>query len=49
MVEIGAALILLVFAALACIFIYFGVDDKNPAAFLLGIVFLVGMFVIIGK
>ena len=49
MVEIGAALILLVFAALACIFIYFGIDDKNPASFLLGISFLGGVFVMLGK
>lgn len=48
MFEIGFILLLLCILAFGLLFIYFGIDDRNPAFFILGIAFFAVMFIILG-
>lgn len=47
MAEIGAALILMSYFALSALFLYFGLDDGNPALTILGINLIVAMLLMI--
>lgn len=48
MFEIGFILLLLCILAFGILFIYFGIDDRNPAFFILGISFFANVFILIG-
>lgn len=48
MKEIGATIIVFALAALGFMFIYFGVDDKDPVCIILGAAVLGGLLLIAG-
>ena len=48
MLEIGSILLLLCFLAFGILFIYFGIDDRNPILFILGIALFAVVFILIG-
>ena len=48
MLEIGSILLLLCFLAFGILFIYFGIDDRNPAFLILGIALFAAVFILIG-
>lgn len=48
MLEIGSILLFLCLLAFGILFIYFGIDDRNPIFFVLGIAFFATVFILIG-
>ncbi len=48
MFEIGFILLLLCILAFGILFIYFGIDDRNPAFCMLGIAFFADILIILG-
>lgn len=48
MKEIGAAIIMFALAAFGFMFIYFGVDDKEPACIILGAAIFGGLLLMAG-
>lgn len=48
MLEIGSYCLLLCILAFGLLFIYFGIDDRNPILFILGIAFFAAVFILIG-
>lgn len=47
MFEIGFILLLLCILAFGLLFTYFGIDDRNPALFILGIAFFAAILIIL--